>query len=296
MDSCGDGVGGCAVAAWDEVRGAAVADERWKVGRSGRWGEHGRLRSELELGGRWDGGRVEKGYGVEVGGGVKYADARMGLEVEVEGRYLLGHRSEEFRERGASVAVRFDPGGGRGGGCGWGWCRAGVRSGSGVESLWGSVLDGGGESASGRLGCGGGISHRGAVRAGGDGGGGEGGGRDALVRRQVPGPDKLVAPGWWPVVTFFPARCRFERGEWRPGEQYAAGRPRNAGAVADGSGPVAGERIDPSWWSAGASPAGQAPRNAAPSPARSRPGNRGRAPRPGAARRASPARCHGRRR
>ena len=125
------------------LRMTVEGGKEWSVG------EHGRLRTEMELGGRWDGGRVEKGYGTEAGGGVKYADARMGLEVEVKGRYLLGHRSEEFRERGASVAVRFDPGG-DGEGVWLGVVPRWGASGSGVESLWGSVPDGGGESASGR--------------------------------------------------------------------------------------------------------------------------------------------------
>ena len=125
------------------LRMTVEGGKEWSVG------EHGRLRTEMELGGRWDGGRVEKGYGTEAGGGVKYADARMGLEVEVEGRYLLAHRSEGFRERGASVAVRYDPGG-DGEGMWLGVAPHWGASGSGVESLWGSVPEGGGDSASGR--------------------------------------------------------------------------------------------------------------------------------------------------
>ena len=107
-------------------------------------GDHGRLRLDLELGGRWDGGRVEKGYGTEVGGGLEYADVRMGLEVEARGRYLLAHRSGGMMERGASVAVRFDPGG-DGEGVWMGLAPRWGASGSGVESLWGRVPEGGGE-------------------------------------------------------------------------------------------------------------------------------------------------------
>ena len=125
------------------LRMAVESAKEWSLG------EHGRLRSELELGGRWDGGRVEKGYGAELSGGVEYADSRLGVEVEARGRYLLAHQSDDFEERGASVALRFDPGG-DGKGVWLGMAPRWGASGSGVESLWGNVLDGGGESASGR--------------------------------------------------------------------------------------------------------------------------------------------------
>ena len=110
-------------------------------------GGHGRLRPKLELGGRWDGGRVETGYGAEVGGGLEYADTRLGIEVEARGRYLLAHRSDGFEERGASLALRFDPGGD---GTGL-WIALAPRWGapeSGVRSLWGSVPEGGGDAGS----------------------------------------------------------------------------------------------------------------------------------------------------
>ena len=116
-------------------------------GKEWSLGDHGRLRLDLEFGGRWDGGRVEKGYGTEAGGGVEYADARTGLEVEARGRYLLAHRSKGFRERGGSVAVRYDPGG-DGEGVWLGVAPRWGASGSGVESLWGSVPEGEGGSGS----------------------------------------------------------------------------------------------------------------------------------------------------
>ena len=114
-------------------------------GREWPLGEHGRLRPRWELGGRWDGGRVEKGYGAELGGGLEYADERLGLVVEARGRYLLAHRSEGFGERGASVAMRFDPGG-DGEGVWFGMSPRWGAPDSGVESLWGSVPGGGGDS------------------------------------------------------------------------------------------------------------------------------------------------------
>ena len=124
----------------------------WETGKEWPVGDHGRLRLDLEFGGRWDGGRVEKGYGTEVGGGLEYADGRMGLEVEARGRYLLAHRSEGMMERGVSVAVRFDPGG-DGEGVWMGLAPRWGASGSGVESLWGRVPErGGGEGARGAMG------------------------------------------------------------------------------------------------------------------------------------------------
>ena len=124
----------------------------WETGKEWPVGDHGRLRLDLEFGGRWDGGRVEKGYGTEVGGGLEYADVRMGLEVEARGRYLLAHRSGGMMERGASVSVRFDPGG-DGEGVWMGLAPRWGASGSGVESLWGSVPEGGGgEGARGAMG------------------------------------------------------------------------------------------------------------------------------------------------
>ena len=265
----GDGVGGCAVAAWDEVWGAAVADD------GGRW--------EGVVGGRaWavadgDGvggalGRGASGEGLRNGGrGWGEVCGRAdGLEVEVEGRYLLAHRSRGSGSGGrawrcGSTLVETVRG------CGWGLRRTGVRRGAEWSRLWGSVPEGGGDSASGRWAVEGGYRSVEPFELGVTAGVEKGGGRDALVRRQVPGPDKLVAPGWWPVVTFSPARCRFGRGEWRPESNI----PRVVRAM-----PGPRRRV-------------RSPATPGPSPARSRPGNRGRSPRPRVAHRASPARCRG---
>ena len=119
--------------------------------REWRLGAHGRLRPKLELGGRWDDGRVETGYGTEVGGAVEYADTRSGVEVEARGRYLLTHRADGFRERGASMALRFDPGADGAGP----WIGLASRWGapeSGVRSLWGSVPGGGAVGSTSTLG------------------------------------------------------------------------------------------------------------------------------------------------
>ena len=64
----------------------------------------------LEVGGRWDGGDAETGFGVEMAGGLAYAHERLGLDVEARGRVLLAHREAAFDERGASLTVKMDPG------------------------------------------------------------------------------------------------------------------------------------------------------------------------------------------
>ena len=64
----------------------------------------------LEVGGRWDGGRAETGLGMEVGGGLAYSHAALGLEVEARGRFLLAHREDAFDEWGGSLTAKLDPG------------------------------------------------------------------------------------------------------------------------------------------------------------------------------------------
>ncbi len=64
----------------------------------------------LEVGGRWDGGRAETGLGMEVGGGLAYSHATLGLEVEARGRFLLAHREDAFDEWGGSLTAKLDPG------------------------------------------------------------------------------------------------------------------------------------------------------------------------------------------
>ena len=68
------------------------------------------LTPSLELGLRHDGGDAETGTGVEVGGGVRYADAASGFSVEARARTLIAHEDSGYEEWGASASVRLDPG------------------------------------------------------------------------------------------------------------------------------------------------------------------------------------------
>ena len=96
-----------------------------------------RMQPRLELGGRWDSGTAEQGLGAEIGGGLAYMQTTWGLSVEAQGRYLVAHQDGSFKDWGASLNVRLDPGvAGQGAyltvSPAWG------QAASGVEQLWGS--------------------------------------------------------------------------------------------------------------------------------------------------------------
>lgn len=93
------------------------------------------LTPTMELGLRYDGGAAETGFGMEIGGGVQYADPAWGLVVETRARALLAHEDGRYREWGVAGSVQFDPGSiGRGLSLrldsAWG------QAGSGAEALW----------------------------------------------------------------------------------------------------------------------------------------------------------------
>ena len=95
------------------------------------------LRPSLELGVRHDGGDAETGAGVEIGGGVSYADAASGLSVEARARMLAAHADSDYREWGASATVRLDPGA-RGRGLSLSLAPTIGVSTSAAERLWGA--------------------------------------------------------------------------------------------------------------------------------------------------------------
>ncbi len=68
------------------------------------------LTPTLEAGLRHDGGDAETGAGIEVGGGLRYADPALGLTAEAQARTLVAHEDSSYREWGASGSVRIDPG------------------------------------------------------------------------------------------------------------------------------------------------------------------------------------------
>ena len=97
---------------------------------------HGALLSPgVELGLRYDDGDAETGFGLELGGGLRYADSVRGLIVETKARALLAHEDGGYEEWGLSGSLALDPGRlGRGLALrldsGWGVAD------SGAEALW----------------------------------------------------------------------------------------------------------------------------------------------------------------
>ncbi len=84
---------------------------------TGRWavGDGMAVRARFELGARYDRGDAETGLGAEAGAEFGFAHLGSGLSVDARGRTLLAHQKGQFREWGASFAVRLQPGGEEGG-------------------------------------------------------------------------------------------------------------------------------------------------------------------------------------
>ena len=111
-------------------------------GRAFDMGNGATLRPSLELGLRHDGGDAETGTGVEIGGGVSYADPASGLSVEAKARMLVAHADSDYREWGASASVRLAPGE-RGRGLSFALSPTLGAAGSGAARLWGARDAGG---------------------------------------------------------------------------------------------------------------------------------------------------------
>ena len=122
----------------DLIAGLSVETQRLRVSAQGSreyaLDDGARVSPSGELGVRWDGGDGATGAGVEVGGGVSWTGPGRGLTLEVDGRWLLAHRSD-LEEWGLSGGLRLEP---RANGRGlslsvrptWG------NAGSGTSRLW----------------------------------------------------------------------------------------------------------------------------------------------------------------
>ena len=119
----------------------AVKSEVWQMrllleGSAGEdFGGVEGLRGNVELAARVDGGDAESGMGMEVGGGVGYGRADLGLEVEASGRMLLTHEEEGLEDAGVSLSLEFDPGA-RGRGVYFALSPSWGNAASGVRSMW----------------------------------------------------------------------------------------------------------------------------------------------------------------
>ena len=63
----------------------------------------------FEVGGRYDGGDAETGFGIDFGGGLSWTDRNLGLEAEVRARALVSLDDKDFRERGVAGSLSWDP-------------------------------------------------------------------------------------------------------------------------------------------------------------------------------------------
>ena len=79
----------------------------------GSWGlplkNKAQLTPSLEIGSRHDGGDAENGFGLDFGGGLAYSGPARYFAAELNGRWLLVHEDEDFREWGVSGSLRYDP-------------------------------------------------------------------------------------------------------------------------------------------------------------------------------------------
>ncbi len=76
---------------------------------SGKGDGGGTLEPTFELGLRHDGGDAETGWGVDVGGGLRWNDPALGLSAEVAGRGLIAHEAAGLKDRGISGSLAWDP-------------------------------------------------------------------------------------------------------------------------------------------------------------------------------------------
>ncbi len=100
----------------DRIGGLSVASagvSRARLGLEGQyamtWADGTRLIPRLELGVREDEGDAENGAGVELGGGLAWSDPHRGLTLELAGRTLITHDSNDLEDRGISVSLDYDP-------------------------------------------------------------------------------------------------------------------------------------------------------------------------------------------
>ena len=97
--------------------GLAVSAQRVRVGVEAGYALEstggGILKPFLDIGGRYDGGDGQTGFGVEVAAGVRYRSATVGFEAKA--RTLAMHSADDYSETGASAMLMVTPGtGGKG--------------------------------------------------------------------------------------------------------------------------------------------------------------------------------------
>ena len=69
----------------------------------------GSVTPRLELGVRQDGGSAETGLGIELVGGLSWLDPTLGLSIDLSGRTLIVHSSDDLKNQSFAVAFAWDP-------------------------------------------------------------------------------------------------------------------------------------------------------------------------------------------
>ncbi len=90
----------------------------------------GTLQPQARIGMRQDGGEVDSGFGMEVGGGMTFLDRNGTLTIRVHGRTLILHEESEYEEWGLGGSITINPDGG------------GQGLSLGVRPSWGSAASG----------------------------------------------------------------------------------------------------------------------------------------------------------
>ncbi len=100
----------------EKIRGLEASDSdvtRLRLGLEGSWPvlleTLGQFTPTLAVGARHDGGDAETGFGVELGGGLAWMAPQFGLALNLDGRTLLTHRDDDFKDQGMAASFTFDP-------------------------------------------------------------------------------------------------------------------------------------------------------------------------------------------
>lgn len=93
------------------------------------------VQPQLRVGMRRDGGDVETGFGMELGGGLTFLDLERGLTISVHGRKLVTHEQSDYDEWGLGGSITLNPQG-EGRGLSLGVSPSWGSTASGLARLW----------------------------------------------------------------------------------------------------------------------------------------------------------------
>ena len=95
------------------IRKEAAEVTRIRAKLEGGWAFHlendSTLSPHFELGVRHDGGDAETGFGIDFGGGLAWSAPNRGVAFELEGRSLLTHENDDFRNWSYAAKLVYDP-------------------------------------------------------------------------------------------------------------------------------------------------------------------------------------------